>query len=77
MRIVLRSEKNGLEGRLSYALSEFYIVSGIYYYYLQQDKESMQAINAVPEEAFEKRHGPMAVLCVYARVGWYVRGAYT
>ena len=27
--------------------------------------------------AYEKRHGPMAVLCVYARVGWYVRGAYT
>lgn len=46
-------EKNGLEGRLSYALSEFYIVSGIYYYYLQQDKESMQAINAVPEEALK------------------------
>lgn len=46
-------EKNGLEGRLNYALSEFYIVSGIYYYYLQQDKESMQAINAVPEEALK------------------------
>lgn len=46
-------EKNGLECRLNYALSEFYIVSGIYYYYLQQDKESMQAINAVPEEALK------------------------
>ena len=46
-------EENGLEGRLNYALSEFYIVSGIYYYYLQQDKESMQAINAVPEEALK------------------------
>lgn len=46
-------EKSGLEGRLNYALSEFYIVSGIYYYYLQQDKESMQAINAVPEEALK------------------------
>ena len=31
-------EKNGLEGRLNYAISEFYIVSGIYYYYLQQDQ---------------------------------------
>ena len=46
-------EKNGLEGRLNYAISEFYIVSGIYYYYLQQDKEAMQAINAVPEEALK------------------------
>lgn len=46
-------EKNGLEGRLNYAVSEFYIVSGIYYYYLQQDKESLEAINAVPEEALK------------------------
>lgn len=46
-------EKNGLEGRLNYAVSEFYIVSGIYYYYLQQDRESLEAINAVPEEALK------------------------
>lgn len=46
-------EKNGMEGRLNYALSEFYIVLGIYYYYLQQDKESMQAINSVPEDALK------------------------
>ena len=46
-------EKKGLEGRLNYAISEFYIVSGIYYYYLQQDKESLQAINAVPEETLK------------------------
>ena len=35
--------------RLNYALSEFYIASGIYHYYLQQDKESMQAINSITE----------------------------
>ena len=46
-------EKNGLEGRLNYAISEFYIVSGIYYYYLQQDKESLEAINAIPEETLK------------------------
>lgn len=46
-------ERNGLEGRLNYAVSEFYIVSGIYYYYLQQDRESLEAINAVPEEALK------------------------
>ena len=39
-----------LQKRLDYAVSEFYIVSGIYYYYLQQEKESLEAIDAVPEE---------------------------
>ena len=39
--------------RLNYALSEFYIASGIYYYYLQQDKESMQAINSITESMLE------------------------
>ena len=33
--------------RLNYALSEFYIVSGIYYYYLQQHAASMEAIRSV------------------------------
>ena len=37
--------------RFDYAVSEFYIVSGIYYYYLQQKKESLDAIDAVPEDA--------------------------
>ena len=36
--------------RYNYALSEFYIVSGIYYYYLQQDKESLESIDAVSEQ---------------------------
>ena len=39
-----------LQKRLNYGISEFYIVSGIYYYYLQQDKEALEAINAIPEE---------------------------
>lgn len=39
--------------RLNYAVSEFYIVSCIYYYYLQQHKESKQAIDAVTEEMLE------------------------
>ena len=41
---------SALAGRYNYALSEFYIVSGIYYYYLQQDKESLQSIDAIPEQ---------------------------
>ena len=39
-----------LARRYNYALSEFYIVSGIYYYYLQQDKESLASIDAVSEQ---------------------------
>ncbi len=35
--------------RLIYARSEFYIVSAIYYYYLQQRSEAMASINVVPE----------------------------
>ena len=37
-----------LGSRYNYVISEFYIVSSIYYYYLQQDKESLKAIDAVP-----------------------------
>lgn len=35
--------------RLTYAHSEFYIVSAVYYYYLQQRQEAMAAIREVPE----------------------------
>ncbi|MDY4873235.1 DUF5113 domain-containing protein [Phocaeicola faecicola] len=35
--------------RLNYAFSEFYIVSGVYFYYLQQHKESMESINSITE----------------------------
>ena len=37
-----------LGSRYNYVISEFYIVSSIYYYYLQQDKESLKSIDAVP-----------------------------
>ena len=39
-----------LKRRLNYAVSEFYIVSGIYFYYLQQQEESLQAIDSVDVE---------------------------
>ena len=35
--------------RLNYARSEFYIVSAVYYYYLQQRPEAVASINEVPE----------------------------
>lgn len=35
--------------RLNYARSEFYIVSAVYYYYLQQRPEAIISINQVPE----------------------------
>ncbi len=35
--------------RLTYARSEFYIVSAVYYYYLQQRPEAMASINEVPK----------------------------
>lgn len=35
--------------RLAYARSEFYIVSAIYYYYLQQRSEALASIDEVPE----------------------------
>ncbi len=34
--------------RMEYAFSEFSIVSAIYYYYLQQSDEALEAINAIP-----------------------------
>ena len=35
--------------RLNYARSEFYIVSAVYYYYLQQRPEAMASINEATE----------------------------
>lgn len=35
--------------RLNYARSEFYIVSAVYYYYLQQRPEAVACIDEVPE----------------------------
>ena len=43
-----------LADRYNYALSEFYIVSGVYYYYLQQGKESVAAIDAIPHQAIQR-----------------------
>lgn len=40
-------ENDAVRKRMDYALSEFYIVSGIYYYYLQQEDESLASIEAV------------------------------
>lgn len=40
--------------RLNYAISEFYIVSGIYFYYLQQQEASLQAIDAIDVDAIRK-----------------------
>lgn len=39
--------------RKNYAFSEFYIVSGIYFYYLQQQRESLEAINSVSDDWLE------------------------
>lgn len=39
-----------LSRRYNFALSEFYIVSGIYYYYLQQYQESLESIDAIAEQ---------------------------
>ncbi len=36
-----------LSARFNYALSEFHITSGIYFYYLQQEKESLAEIDAI------------------------------
>ena len=43
-----------LSDRYNYALSEFYIVTSVYYYYLQQDKESEAALDAVPHQAIQR-----------------------
>ena len=41
--------------RLNYAFSEFFIVSAIYYYYLQQRPEAIASLDNIPEnEALEK-----------------------
>ena len=39
-----------LASRYNFATSEFYIVSSIYYYYLQQDKESVESITAISDQ---------------------------
>ncbi|MEG1563993.1 MAG: DUF5113 domain-containing protein [Bacteroides sp.] len=38
------------ELRLSYALSEFYIVSAVYYYYLRQRPEAMASLEKIPQD---------------------------
>lgn len=42
-----------LNRRFNYALSEFYIVSGVYYYYLQQDEAALRSIQAISEESLK------------------------
>lgn len=40
--------------RINYAISDFYIVSSVYYYYLQQDSLSVDAINSIhPDETLQ------------------------
>ena len=39
--------------RFNYALSEFHITSGIYFYYLQQEKESLAEIDAIDVDKIE------------------------
>lgn len=39
--------------RFNYALSEFHITSGIYFYYLQQEKESLAEIDAINVDKIE------------------------
>ena len=39
--------------RLNYAVSEFHIVSGIYFYYLEQHKASLQSINSITPEVLQ------------------------
>lgn len=46
-------EDSSFRDRFNYALSEFHIVSGVYFYYLQQDKESMAEIDAVDVSTIE------------------------
>ena len=43
--------------RMNYALSEFGIVSGIYYYYLEQDRESLAAIDSIPPATLRDDEG--------------------
>lgn len=46
-----------LRKRMNYALSEFYIVSGIYYYYLEQDREALASIDSIPSDALRGDRG--------------------
>ncbi len=55
--------------RLAYARSEFYIVSAIYYYYLQQRPEAVASIHEVPEN--EELAGDTGQLLYYH----YIKGA--
>lgn len=42
-----------LSARFNYALSEFHITSGVYFYYLQQEKESLAEIDAIDIDKIE------------------------
>lgn len=42
-----------MKRRLKYAVSEFYIVSGIYYYYLQQYQRSIESMERISENELE------------------------
>lgn len=42
-----------LSARFNYALSEFHITSGVYFYYLQQEKESLAEIDAIDVDKIE------------------------
>ena len=41
---------SAIASRYNFATSEFYLVSSIYYYYLQLDKESQESIDAISEQ---------------------------
>lgn len=54
--------------RLNYARSEFFIVSSIYYYYLQQEPEAIQSINQIQNTDLE---GDTAQTLYY----YYIKGS--
>lgn len=54
--------------RLNYARSEFFIVSAIYYYYLQQENEAIQSINQVQEVDIKNDNAQYLYYC-------YIKGS--
>ena len=52
-----RLQDERLQKRFDYALSEFYIVSGVYYYYLDQEAEALASIDSIPLSSLRNDRG--------------------
>ncbi len=63
--------------RLDYAFTEFFLVSSIYYYYLQQRQEAIDLYRNIQEDEALSDTNQLALLSLSQRIGFFGRSEYS